>query len=113
MVLGYTAHAAPMQMSFYDGAQFPAEYRGDAFVSMRGSWNRKPAAGYEVVRVHFDNGQPQSIEPFVTGFVDDKGEYGRPCGNAVAADGSLLFTDDATASSIASPPTRLTAPVSP
>jgi Raf kinase inhibitor-like YbhB/YbcL family protein len=94
MVLGYTAHAAPMQMSFYDGAQFPVEYRGDAFVSMRGSWNRKPAAGYEVVRVHFENGQPRSIEPFVTGFVDAQGEYGRLCGNAVAADGSLLFTDD-------------------
>lgn len=94
LVLGYTSHAAPMQMSFYDGAQFPLEYRGDAFVSMRGSWNRKPAAGYEVVRVHFNQGEAQSIEPFVTGFLAPEGEYGRPCGNAVALDGSLLFTDD-------------------
>ena len=94
IVLGYTAHAAPMQMSFYDGPQFPVEYRGDAFVSMRGSWNRTPPAGYEVVRVHFQNGEAQSFEPFVTGFVTPDGEHGRPCGNAVAADGSLLFTDD-------------------
>lgn len=94
MVLGYTAHASPMQMSFYDGPQFPAEYRGDAFVSMRGSWNRKPASGYEVVRVHFQDGQPQSIAPFVTGFIAADGEHGRLCGNAVATDGSLLFTDD-------------------
>jgi hypothetical protein len=51
MALGYTAHAAPMQMSFYNASQFPAEYQGDAFVSMRGSWNRKPPSGYEVVRI--------------------------------------------------------------
>jgi Raf kinase inhibitor-like YbhB/YbcL family protein len=94
MVLGYTSHAAPMQLSFYDGPQFPAEYRGDAFVSMRGSWNRKPPSGYEIVRIHFQGGQPRSIDPFVTGFISAQGESARPCGNAVAKDGSLLFTDD-------------------
>ncbi|MDQ6663285.1 MAG: YbhB/YbcL family Raf kinase inhibitor-like protein [Acidobacteriota bacterium] len=94
MSLGYTAHAAPMQMSFYNGGQFPAEFRGDAFVSMRGSWNRKPASGYEVVRIRFRSGSPVAIEPFVTGFVSPEGEYGRLVGNAVAKDGSLLFTDD-------------------
>ena len=94
MVLGYRAHSAPMQMSFYDGPQFPVDYRGDAFVSMHGSWNTKPPAGYEVARIHFVNGQAQSFQPFVTGFAAPEGEYGRPCGNAVAADGSLLFTDD-------------------
>ena len=53
IVMGYTAHAAPMQLAFYNASQFPAEYRGDAFISMRGSWNRKPASGYEVVRIPF------------------------------------------------------------
>jgi Raf kinase inhibitor-like YbhB/YbcL family protein len=94
MVLGYTAHSSPMQMSFYTANQFPAEYRGDAFVSMRGSWNRKPPAGYEIVRIRFERGQPTRFEPFVTGFISRDGESGRPCGNAIAADGSLLFTDD-------------------
>jgi Raf kinase inhibitor-like YbhB/YbcL family protein len=83
-----------MQMSFYSATQFPVEYQGDAFISMRGSWNRKPPSGYEVVRIHFKNGQPISIEPFVTGFVTAQGEYGRLVGNAIAQDGSLLFTDD-------------------
>src|SRR6202012_1590964 len=73
---------------------FPAEYQGDAFVSMRGSWNRKPPSGYEVVRIHFKEGQAVAIEPFVTGFVTPQGEYGRLVGNAIAQDGSLLFTDD-------------------
>jgi Raf kinase inhibitor-like YbhB/YbcL family protein len=94
MALGYTAHAAPMQMSFYNASQFPAEYQGDAFVSMRGSWNRKPPSGYEVVRIRFNGGQPVSIKPFVTGFVTAQGEFGRLVGNAIAQDGSLLFTDD-------------------
>jgi hypothetical protein len=94
MVPGYTARAEPMQMSFDNALQFPPEYQGDAFVSMRGSWNRKPPSAYEVVRIHFKNGQSVSIEPFVTGFVTPKGEYGRLVGNAVTQDGSLLFADD-------------------
>jgi Raf kinase inhibitor-like YbhB/YbcL family protein len=94
MVMGYTPHAAPMQMSFYTGTQFPASYRGDAFVSFHGSWNRKPSSGYEVVRIRFKEGQPVAFEPFVTGFASGTGETGRPVGNAVAKDGSLLFGDD-------------------
>jgi glucose/arabinose dehydrogenase len=98
-VLLYTAHAAPMQMVFYRGEQFPAEYRTDAFATMRGSWNRRPPDGYEVVRIRFKNSQPVSIEPFVVGFLVHEGgdvwkQFGRPVGIAVAGDGSLLFTDD-------------------
>ncbi|MDY0978652.1 YbhB/YbcL family Raf kinase inhibitor-like protein [Stenotrophomonas sp. CFBP8994] len=97
MTLGYTAHAAPMQMVFYTGSQFPAEYRGDAFVTMRGSWNRKPASGYEVVRVRFRNGQPTAFEPFLTGFLVDGGQkhVARPVGLAITRGGALLVGDDA------------------
>lgn len=97
MVMGYTAHAAPMQMAFYGGGAFPAEYQGDAFVAMRGSWNRRPAVGYEVVRVRFDReGQPTAIEPFVTGFLVEGGDaqIARPVGIAVMPDGALLLSDD-------------------
>lgn len=97
MVMGYTAHAAPMQMVFYKGGSFPAEFNGNAFVTMRGSWNRDPAAGYEIVRIRFENGQPKSFEPFVSGFLTDGGRthIARPVGLAVARDGSLLMADDA------------------
>lgn len=97
MVLGYTAHAAPMQMKFYTGSAFPSDYKGDAFATMRGSWNRNPASGYEIVRVHFEDGQPKTIEPFVTGFLTDGGKthIARPVGLAVAKDGALLMADDA------------------
>jgi glucose/arabinose dehydrogenase len=96
-VLTYIAHAAPMQMVYYTGTQFPAEYRNDAFVTMRGSWNRNPPIGYEVVRVRFDDaGRPAAVEPFVTGWLVDNGRahFGRLMGAAQAADGSLLVGDD-------------------
>ena len=95
-VLGYTAHSAPMGLVFYTGNQFPAEYRNDAFVAMRGSWNRKPPSGYKVVRVRFQNGQPTRFEDFITGFLIEGGQaqFARLCGLAVARDGSLLVGDD-------------------
>ncbi|MDG2524174.1 YbhB/YbcL family Raf kinase inhibitor-like protein [Stenotrophomonas sp. HITSZ_GD] len=97
MTLGYTAHAAPMQLVFYTGKAFPADYRGDAFVTMRGSWNRKPASGYEVVRVRFDGGKPVAFEPFVEGFLVDGGQrhIARPVGLAQTPGGALLVGDDA------------------
>lgn len=97
MVIGYDAHAAPMQFLFYKGGSFPAEYNGDAFATMRGSWNRKQPSGYSIVRVRFENGQAKSIEPFVTGFLTDGGRthIARPVGLAVGRDGALLMADDA------------------
>jgi glucose/arabinose dehydrogenase len=94
----YTPHAAPMQMVFYSGSQFPQEYRGDAFVAMRGSWNRRPPAGYEVVRVRFQQGKQVRFESFLSGFLVQEGSrwahFGRPVGLAVLPDGSLLVGDD-------------------
>lgn len=90
------AHSSTMQIDFYDGDQFPEEYRGDAFATMRGSWNRELRTGYKVVRALFEDGKPTGVyEDFMTGFVlDDKKVWGRPTGLAVAQDGSLLVSDD-------------------
>ena len=94
--LTYTAHAAPIWMLFYTGSMFPAEYKNDAFVAMHGSWNRKLASGYDVVRIKYDHGKPVKFEPFVTGFLLPNGQsqFGRPAGLAVLKDGSLLISDD-------------------
>jgi len=90
------SHSASLQMTFYDGKQFPAEYRGDIFASEHGSWNRKIRSGYELVRVPLKNGKSNGIyEDFLTGFITPTGDvWGRPVGVTVATDGSVLVSDD-------------------
>ncbi len=91
------AHNASLEITFYDGKQFPAEYQGDIFASEHGSWNRSIRTGYEVIRVplHQTGHASGEYEDFVTGFVVDNGHvWGRPVGITVAKDGSLLFSDD-------------------
>lgn len=89
-------HSAPLQMTFYDGALFPAAYQGDAFVALHGSWNRSARTGYKVVRALVRDGVPTGeYEDFVTGFVaGDASVWGRPVGVAVARDGALLLSED-------------------
>jgi len=95
----FQSHSAPLGLVFYEGAMFPAEYQGDAFVSLHGSWNAEQPTGYKIVRVPFKNGRPAGYyENFLTGFWSG-GEspadvWGRPVGLAVAKDGSLLMADD-------------------
>ncbi|WP_060635748.1 PQQ-dependent sugar dehydrogenase [Pyrinomonas methylaliphatogenes] len=93
------AHSAVMDIVFYDGKMFPAEYRGDAFVSLHGSWNRSKRTGYKIVRIRFKDGRPVdgSYEDFITGWMldEDRPEvWGRPVGLLVLPDGSLLIVDD-------------------
>jgi glucose/arabinose dehydrogenase len=90
------AHSAPLNIAFYDGKTFPAEYQGDAFVALHGSWNRGNRTGYKVVRLLFRDGKPTGeYEDFITGFVVSNDEvWGRPVGVAVANDGALIVTED-------------------
>ena len=92
----FQAHSAPLGIAFYGGGQFPAEYKGDAFVAMHGSWNRGLRTGYKVVRLKFENGLPTgAYEDFVTGFaISADRVWGRPVGVAVAKDGSLIVSED-------------------
>jgi len=91
------AHNASLEMTFYEGSQFPEEYRDDLFSSQHGSWNRSVRVGYEVIRVpmHHSGKASGEYEDFVTGFVVDNGHvWGRPVGITMAPDGSLLVSDD-------------------
>ena len=96
----FQPHSAPLGFVFYEGSQFPAEYKGDAFVALHGSWNAATPTGYKIVRIRFANGRPQkAYENFVTGWWRSGNHpaevWGRPTGLAVAGDGSLLIADDA------------------
>jgi glucose/arabinose dehydrogenase len=88
-------HVASLGMSFYNGQQFPAEYRNNIFVAEHGSWNRTKKTGFNVSRVVLDdNGQPVKYEPFATGFLQGESHWGRPVDVQVAPDGALLVSDD-------------------
>jgi len=89
-------HFASLEMIFYTGSQFPAEYKGDGFAAEHGSWNRAQRGGYEVIRLPMKNGHATGeYEDFLTGFVLPDGTvWGRPVGVAEAKDGSLFVSDD-------------------
>ena len=94
-----TSHSAALGILFYQGKMFPKEYQGDAFIALHGSWNREKLTGYKVIRVRFKDGKlvGNSYEDFVSGWLPDENSnevWGRPVGLLVAADGSLLITDD-------------------
>jgi glucose/arabinose dehydrogenase len=90
-------HNASLELAFYEGQQFPAEYKGDIFASEHGSWNKAVRVGYEVIRVplHQKSDASGDYEDFLTGFVlPDGNVWGRPVGMTVASDGALLVSDD-------------------
>ncbi len=89
-------HNASLEMTFYDGKQFPNAYQGSIFAAEHGSWNKAVRTGYEVVRVPLKSGHAAGeYEDFLTGFVTPEGNvWGRPVGVAIASDGSLMVTDD-------------------
>ena len=89
-------HSAPLGVAFYEGGRFPAEYDGDAFVALHGSWNRTKRTGYKIIRLRFENGRATGeYEDFVTGFVaSDADIWGRPVSLAIGPDGALYFSDD-------------------
>lgn len=89
------AHSAPLGLAFYTGSMFPADYRGDAFMTYHGSWNRNDKTGYKVARVHIQNGLPTAVEDFLTGWLVGQNPWGRPVAVLVTADGALLVSDDA------------------
>lgn len=90
-------HNASLEITFYEGKQFPPEYKGDIFAAEHGSWNKAVRVGYEVIRVplHGTGHATGEYEDFLTGFVLPDGQvWGRPVGITVAPDGSLLVSDD-------------------
>ena len=91
-----SSHVAPLGMTFYTGTSFPAGFRGGAFVSEHGSWNRAELNGYKVVFIRFAGGRPVGVPSnFVAGFLNSDGKVrGRPVGVAIDRTGALIIADD-------------------
>jgi glucose/arabinose dehydrogenase len=96
----YESHSAALNLVFYTAKQgsssFPREYLGDGFAAFHGSWNRSFRTGHKIVRVRMKNGLPTGeYDDFLVGFISGNGDaWARPVGLVVAADGSLLMSDD-------------------
>lgn len=94
--LTFDAHSTPIGMTFLNKSKLPEPYRADAVVALHGSWNRKQASGYQVVRVQFRNYEPVAVVPLIDGWLDQQQAWGRPVDVIVGADGMLYISDDLT-----------------
>lgn len=88
-------HSAALGMRFYTGNMFPKAYKNAIIVARHGSWNRSRKVGGDVVVVKLNkDGTMKSMEPFITGFLENNSYIGRPVDVMQMKDGSLLVSDD-------------------
>jgi glucose/arabinose dehydrogenase len=101
-VATFPAHFAPLDLLFYSGAQFPAQFRNGVFVAFHGSWNRSPLpeGGYHVMFQPLRGDVAQgSAAVFADGFAgtatpSPSSAQHRPVGLAQSPDGALYVSDD-------------------
>jgi len=105
-LLKIQAHSAALGIAFYgsknyEGAQtngpFPASYKNALFIAEHGSWNRKEKVGYRV-SVMFETPSGPQYAPFITGWLEDQANWGRPNDVLITPNGALLISDDQTGS---------------
>lgn len=89
-------HVAPLGIAFYDKNEFPEKYKNSLFIALHGSWNKyNGKSGYKVIFVKLDsNGEYVYQEDFITGWLENEKDWGRPVSPFVMSDGSMLISDD-------------------
>jgi len=87
-------HVAVLGMRFYNGSQFPPEYRNSIFIAEHGSWNRSKKIGYRIKRVTLAGGRVTGQEVFAEGWLQGENVSGRPVDVETMPDGSMLVSDD-------------------
>jgi glucose/arabinose dehydrogenase len=103
-VVAFPAHVAPTDITFYEARQFPAHYRGGAFIAFHGAAGCDPEGfdgGYDVMFVPMDKfGEAGNPELFADGFAGPthedkcgKGAAYRPVAVTVGPDGALYVAD--------------------
>jgi|SRR5450432_13225 len=93
-LVAFPAHMAPNGLLFYTGNKFPAKYKNGAFIAFH-SKSVELQKGWLVAFVPFAGGKPSGKwEIFADNFLIGKDQH-KPCGLALAPDGSLFVSDDA------------------
>jgi len=90
------AHTASLGLAFYNHDAIPS-LKGHAIITQRGSWNRNPPSGYQVIALKVsDSGEAQDTTfPVLQDFLSKEGlSRGRPVGIIVDRNGAILVTDD-------------------
>ena len=89
-------HVAPLGIAFYDKNKFPEKYRNSLFIALHGSWNKyNGKSGYKVIFVKLDpNGDYLYQEDFISGWLQNEKDWGRPVSPFIMSDGSMLISDD-------------------
>ena len=89
-------HVAPLGIAFYDKNKFPEKYKNSLFIALHGSWNKyNGKSGYKVIFVKLDpNGDYLYQEDFITGWLQNEKDWGRPVSPFIMSDGTMLISDD-------------------
>jgi len=97
-VLGLRAHLAPFDIVEYTGSAYPAEFRGNFFVTSHGSWDRTTPVGRLILRLRASASGPTQAENFLgelnAGALREGVWELRPVSVRVDPAGLLTFTDD-------------------
>ncbi len=89
-------HVAPLGIAFYDKDKFPEKYKNSLFIALHGSWNKyNGKSGYKVIFVKIDSaGGYVYQEDFITGWLQNEKDWGRPVSPFIMRDGTMLISDD-------------------
>ena len=89
-------HVAPLGIAFYDKDKFPEKYKNSLFIALHGSWNKyNGKSGYKVIFVKLDSaGGYVYQEDFITGWLQNEKDWGRPVSPFIMRDGTMLISDD-------------------
>lgn len=89
------AHSAPLGLAFIPEEGWPEDMWYDLLVAYHGSWNRSTPTGYKIVRYRLDaQGNYQSEEDFISGWLNDGSLLGRPVDILIQPGGVMYITDD-------------------
>lgn len=88
----FPAHASVMGFDFFDDSDADNSIKNSFLVSLHGSTNKNIGKGYKIVTMR----KGEKLQDFITGFLQNKTVFGRPCDIMKLSANSFLFTDDHT-----------------